>query len=95
MLNSANQSITVALYGGAGTYKIEKQVDGVWITVVSDASYLGSGGLSLSDNIPVSETQRKYRIFRTIGTQTSSAKEITVDRNLVVSNGIVSFPRAQ
>lgn len=91
--NADNYSISVRLYGDSGIYAIDKKVGENWVNVLNDANYVGTGGFALDDKIPVSETQRIYRVYRVVEGSKVGPKEITIDRNLVQSNGIVNFPR--
>lgn len=90
-----NYSIKSKLTGKEGKYSIEKLSNGDWIKIMTEVSYSGTGKLEIVDNIPVNETERTYRIYRVLSGKVYGPKEITIDRNLIVTNGGANkFPGA-
>lgn len=95
LLKDENNAVSTILYGDAGTYTIEKKSGETWVSVLNNTNYSGRGGLDLQDQIPVSETERTYRVYRLVDGSKIGPKEILVDRNLVVSKGgVTNFPGA-
>lgn len=94
----AGNNVLTSLYGSPGVYTIEKETtlnSGTWTTVLASANYVGSGGLDLSDPIPVGVLSRKYRVYKIVNGQKIGPKEILIDYNVVKSSGGASFPEAQ
>jgi len=90
----APTTASVSLYGPAGTYGVEKLVNGSWTTVVAKFGYSGSGGY-VFDTISSSAAETHYRVFGLNGsTRTATSGDTTVKWSLVNENGIYTIPIA-
>ena len=92
---SVRTTASVYFYGPAGTYGVEKLVNGSWSTVVSSFSYSGSGGYKF-DTISSSTAETHYRVFSlSDGTRTATSGDTAVEWSLVNENGIYTIPVAR
>jgi hypothetical protein len=86
---------SVAFYGPAGTYGVEKLENSSWTTVVANFSYSGSGGY-VFDTINSSAAETHYRVFSLSGnTRTATSGDTVIEWSLVNENGIYTIPIAR
>ncbi len=92
---SVRTTASVYFYGPAGTYGVEKLVNGSWSTVVSSFSYSGSGGYKF-DTMSSSVAETHYRVFSlSENTRTATSGDTIVEWSLVNENGIYTIPIAR
>lgn len=86
----------VSLNGPAGTYGIERLVDGNWQVVVSSFDYAGHGGSDWLDTILSTTAVTHYRVFKlTNGARSSVSGDTTVSwQQLLDKGGILTVPLA-
>lgn len=93
---SENNEIKLFLYGQSGAYKIQRQGNGTWITVIENGVYSGRGGFEIVESIPSDVSTRTYRVFRIVEGKESQPKDILIDRSVIIKRGgVTNFPEAQ
>jgi len=91
----APTTASVSLYGPAGTYGVEKLVNGSWATVAAKFSYSGSGGY-VFDTMNSSSAETHYRVFSLNGTtRTATSGDTIINWSLVNENGIYTISVAR
>jgi hypothetical protein len=88
---SSKSQATVYFYGPAGTYGVQKLVNGAWTTIVSKFDYIGSGGYGI-DTI---SGNADYKIFLLVnGTQTAISGDTAVSWQAILDKGTLTVPLA-